>query len=500
MACKMNLQKSWPVLSWAGFCLAIIAAYLFYQPSWGVMDDWGYRNLSLRMWQSAHPFQMFLDELKNDFISQKMRPIYIVYSMIFYKVFAHHPTLFYIVHFLLLMSFFPLWGLIFYKIFNSQEEIQRETVYFYPLSFFIFTPFWNNFMYLSLQEKFLFIFGGASIYCFVMARISKTAQLKNYIFTGIFAFLALMSKPTGIFLLVVYMGYSALSLSFNPEKSKKDWFWGSACLLTAVIYFFVVKLIVQPGGYSRRYVDNLTPMKILGQLFVSSIFIKALVVLAIVFLVVYIVLARKKKISFLSVLMPVGLLSYLLILAPWGLINYFLSPATPFIFGMLFPVYGWIKNQLRSYKLTWIPPAVLFVMIIFVVGQVIFPRIHYLADIKNAELKIAEIHRSHSGITFYFPPPFMETHKTLQEITGADIGYFPEGVLRGEALGLGENYLIFNSQCRAIELSDVEVGPIIYQNKTWRIYSILKKENVNSNFNVKFPRTFLQRLIDKTRT
>ena len=165
----MKIRISYPFFVFLLFCLIIIAAYFYYKPSWGLMDDHNYIQEAKEVWESKHVLKTAYGYVMRDFYSQKIRPLYSLYVLFVYKFFINNTFLVYILIFLAQIIALPIWGIIFHRMFSKEEKISADTLFIYPLTFFLFTPFWNNFIYISLQEKFIFFFTTLSIYYFVSA-------------------------------------------------------------------------------------------------------------------------------------------------------------------------------------------------------------------------------------------------------------------------------------------------------------------------------------------
>lgn len=485
----------YPLLFFALFCFIIIAAYFYYQPSWGLMDDALFLQRTHEIWKSADIWRAFADVLKEDFQSQKMHPVYLVYFIEF-KLFERAPFVLYIIRFAAIMAFLPLWGVIYQKMFRAQQGTREEAMFLFPLTFFAFTPFWNNFMYLTVMEKFFFIFGTGSIYFLISAHTKDKAGLL-YVSFGL-ALLCLLSKPTGIFLMFAYLAYAVMQRLFFNRKSpliRKTIVFSAA---TVVLYILVLKVFLKPGGYSYKYVHQLSFQGIFGNIFGSTV-TGALFLASLLALCVFIVLAKKKIFDESSVLLPLCFICYVLILAPWGIINYLLSPAAPFVIGMLFPLYGWLYRFFKERRLGWVSPLVLIFIAMAFLTQIIIPRISKMADIKGVQGAIEELNAENPGAAFYIAPSCLEASHSLRDFTGTNVVYASTGEIQGSLLGTGKAYLIFRDECRIFRLIDLQSGAIRYQNNTWKISDLVPSPGKDEIARESFPQTFLQKLVSSKR-
>ncbi len=481
-----------PFLCFLAFSSIVIIAYLCYRPSWGVVDDWQHLERVNGVWNSSNVLQSIIEYIKAEFLCEKIRPLHPIYALAAYRFFNYAPFLVYILIFLTQISILPLWGVIFHKMFSKEKNISQETLFLYPLSFFVFTPFWNNFMYISLQEKMVFIFGSLAVYFFIRAFNGK--RIKDGLITFGFALLCLFSKPTGIYIFLTFLVFLLLYCLIYRKNIFQTVIFLCICLTVIAGYFLLVKSLVKPGGYSSKYIDNFNIIAVLNQLKQASVVIRGLLAVAVVFLVSYLVMIRKKYFNFTSVIIPIGFIAYFLVILPWGTISYQMGPVTPFALGMFFPVYSSLKRRLGKFNLNYLPGAIVILLVSLVLTQVIIPRISKMAEIKDVEAKISSLKKTDKNPRFYFPPYYSETCFALSEFTDTDIVYLSDAVLDGKMLSDGSNYLIYRDECSNINLNGVAIKETVYENNTWRIFLIKKSDN-KELLNIKFPQTILQKMI-----
>lgn len=456
------------------------------------MDDWQHIQTVNPIWESANIFRSLFETIKGDLLGGKVRSVHWIYATIVYRLFSNAPFLIYIFIFLAQMALLPLWGLIFHRMFAKDGPVSRDALFIFPLSFFVFTPFWNNFMYISVQEKLVFFFSTLAIYFFMLTYDKHKA---GYTFLSLlFALLCLFSKPTGIYIILAFLGCSAIYLLIYRRNLLLPAVYLLACISMLFGYYLMIKAVVNPGGYSSRYMDNLSITAILNQLKQSSIVVKALFAAALILLPVYLSLIKKKYFSFPSLLIPFGFISYLFVILPWGTSNYLLGPLAPFALGIFFPVYLLLINKLKKFKLDYLPSLTIILLVALVFAQVIVPRINKIAEIKHVEAEIIKLKNSGVNPRFYFPPYYSETCFALSKFTDTEIIYLSEPVLDAKMLSKGDSYLIYRDESSNISLKDARIAGVVFKNKTWKIFK-LEKSSGTEMLDIKFPKTILQKAI-----
>lgn len=483
---------SLPFLCYLTFSFVVILAYLYYRPSWGVVDDWQHIQTVNPIWESPNTLKSLFESIKFDLLGGKIRSVHWVYAFIVYKFFNNAVFLIYILNFLVQIAVLPLWGLIFHKMFSKESRVSQDTLFIFPLSFFIFTPFWNNFMYISVQEKLVFFFSTIAIYFFMLTYDKNKTR---YLFLSfIFAFLCLFSKPTGVYIILTFLACSLIYCLIYRKNLVFPALFLSICSLILAAYYLLISSVVKPGGYSSRYMDNFNIAGVLSQLKQSSIVVKALFAAAVISLPPYLLLIKKKYFNFCSILVPVGFISYLFVILPWGTSNYFLGPLAPFALGMFFPAYCLAKRKLSKFKLNYLPGIAVVLLSFLVLTQIIIPRINKIAEIKDVEAEIIKLKHDKINARFYFPPDYPETSFALSQFTKVEIVYLSQGTLDAAMLSGGDNYLIYRDECSMIKLKNVKLAKTVFQDNTWKIFEVIKAANTQT-LNIEFPRTLLQRIV-----
>jgi len=479
------------------FILIVLGAYLYFQPAWSLMNDHQFLHHTASVWENNNIFQATLTYINDDGIGEKMRPLFSIYVLASYTIFAQHPLFLQIFNFLALIALFPLWGIIYHKIFSTDEKISKDVLFIYPLMFFLFTPFWNNFMYINIQEKFIFFFSSLASYCFVQS-YQKRNQKQAYIFI-ILTFLAILSKPTSIFLYVAVSAFAILDFTLFKKAKKISWTYLGSSLVAIPFYFVLVKMVIKPGGVSHRYIDNFSVLAMVNKILQSSFVIHGLILFGIGFLIYSIMIARKREGAYLWTFMPICLLSYLLVMAPYSFSNYFLAPLSPFIFGLFYPGYIFLKKVLEQSKLKLLPQSVILILVFLTLFQIIIPRISKIADVRKVAAEIAELKAKDSNSQFYFPPPFFESRDALKYFSGTDIRYLRGALLENRMIGGDHNYLIVRDACTNLQLRGVTLGSAVFDSNTFKIFEVLPSRNHNEKTNFSFPKTAIQELIHKLR-
>lgn len=490
-----NLSCRYPLVYFLIFICFVLGAYIYYQPSWGLMDDWQFIQQANNLWGSDHVLGALYQNIKEDFAGGKMRPIHNVYVFFVYYFFQSIPSLIYILIFIFLMASLPVWGMIFHRAYVGDDPISYDHLFLFPLTFFIFTPFWNNFMYISLQEKLIFFFSTISVYFFI--KTYKHNQIQHFLYTFIFAVLCLLSKPTGIYLMVSYFVFSVIHLVFFRKQRKLSLSWLFLSLMTVGLYYWHMKSSVT-GGYSLKYVKNFNISTMINHLWQASMIVKILLFMSFCSLSLSIIKTKQSKLNPLTMFVPIAYIVYISILTPWQIINYFLAPIAPFVLGLFFPVYLKIKSALKNTSFRFVPNVGIILLTMIVVWQIIIPRISKMADIKNVKKEILILKNGHINPLFFFPPPYVETRYALKKFMDINIKYLAEGILTADMVQQEPVYLIYRDECASIKLQDVKLGDVVYKNNTWKIFKVLKAPGEEKRTNVEFPKTFLQRLVSQS--
>ncbi len=432
------------------------------------------------------------EALRNIFdFSWYFRPLTAGYFLLVYHFLKGYPLLLYILIIIVNMTAMLFWGVLFNYIFRNERDNSGIfiNVFIFPLFFFIFTPFWNMFQYISLAEKFIFFFSPIAIYS--MKRYLDTEKIKFFLFSFFSLLFLICSKPSGVYLVLCFLVYSVLAMIVNRDKRGVNFLiFIVNILLLLAYYFFTLKY--QSYGYASKY--NLNLLSLAHNFLNASFIIKLLFVIAV--LIVFNQIWVKKRISF-SAVIPLGFLCYIAILLPWGseaLVAYHISPTTPYIMGMFFPLYSYFNEKSR--QVSPIVNCLLLFLVFSAFFYVISPRISKMADIKKTVNFLKSSSKSYPEPEFFLPPPFMESAHSLTILSGMKVNYIDSGILSFSLLGNGNNFLILNDQAPSVVLSDIGLGDIIYQNNSWRIYRINRGEAPQEKFTTEFRRNFVDDLKD----
>lgn len=477
------------------FCTIIIIATLHYSPWWGVMDDAGNLNIASNFWKHASVGK-FYGLVKAETIGQgRLRPLYYLWVISAYRVFRTFPFGAYLCLALVGLATLLIWGKIINKIFCAFGN-PAFSFFVYPLSFFIFTPFWNNFMYISLLEKFVYLFATFSIYLYI--RSYEAGKSVYMVVSFILMILGMLSKETGVSLAVVYWVYSVLDLLIFLKNKRLSIISLTANGAIIIGYYFLIRSI-WGGTYSLTYNKNLNIVAISSALYAAPLMIKGLFVIAAMFTCAGCAFIVLKKGSFIRqeyILFPLSLGAYLIILAPAAFLNYYLAPIAPFVMLSLYPVYGFIGagSALRRKACE----SILIILVFLVLFFIIVPRISKMGDVKKTVSAIISLRGGHAPEKFFLAPGYCETASILGAYTNTSITYLSGGLVDKDMLkDEVHNYLIFEDRCSAVTLRNVRVEKEVYQNKTWRIFSLNKTIGKTSVFMPVFERNLLERIKDR---
>ncbi|MBP9854312.1 MAG: hypothetical protein KBD53_05555 [Candidatus Omnitrophica bacterium] len=493
------MDKKFSIFCYISFVIAIIATTLFYAPGWGLMDDSQNLNYVVDVKNPIDALNVAWENIMGDIRAGGInRPIYNVWLATMYPIFKYWPTGFYILLAILNMLALLLWGIVFTKIVRVRPENRLLTIFLYPLSFFIFTPFWNIFTYLSLQEKFVVWFVPASYYFFI--KTYEKDDNKSYVYAFLFMILALMGKPTALFISITYIGFSVLDLviyRINQKQSIKI-FISNAILAGAYLVFtFMVQL---RGGYVSRYKEGLSVSTLFENILGGSIVIKGLLVIGLIGLIAGLILPKMKKqqVTPYVILIPMGLLLYIGLLAPWGFRSYLLCALAPLLFGTLFPLFNWIieRNVILKRTIT----ASLAILVAFVFVMIISPSISRMGDINQVIQYMKREATTNESNQYFLPPPYSEPAFALKYQTGEKIEYLDSGILSKDQLNSqGNNYLLLNNLAPTVLFSDVRTEKDVFSNKTWRIIKVVPEEGTEAEYTIKFEKNFMKQFLLKLR-
>lgn len=487
----LKYKRYIPILIFLLVLTLIVFATIYYSPSWGLMDDAQNLERASRVWNSNNFLKSLWSILEGDLFGWGMfRPVYYSWAVFTYHLFKNSPLLIYIIIAIFNMAVILLWGSVLHRIYKPRKENVFLEVFLFPLSFFIFLPFWNVFMYISSQQKFILFFSALALYFFERA-YSKNKSAFLFIST-FFVLLSVLSHPEGIYLTIVFIVFSLLDILFFHYKKGISFISLLINTLLCLLYFVFSLKIQMKGEYTSRYASNLNLAGIINNFLGASIVIKVLVVFAVLMSIFSFVriTGRKNSFSPLFSTIPLGLLSYFAVLSPWGYPNYHLSVAAPYALGMGFPLYFWInkKSKINSFISNIFLILLVFISFFFI----IIPRISKMAGIKKTEEFIMSFNLNNYGNKYFLPFSCMEATDALKYFTKANITYLADGILSDKILkDVPQNYLICRDECWRVSLIGVVVDKEIYQNKTWKIFHILKRQGNLKEFKANFSENFI---------
>jgi len=492
------LVKNIHPLIFLTFFLIVLGATFFYAPGWGLMDDYVIESGLEDFWKKGVSFESWSKLMKSDQGHGRFRPLYLLWAVSVYDFFSNNPTLIYVLIIVIGFFFLWVWGKVIENVFWWKER-DFFTVFVFPLCFFIFTPFWNNFMYISVQEKFIFWFTAPALWYFVKSY--ENESITAFFFSLFWAVLAILGKESGIALILVFILYSLMDLCLFGENRKlsKIILVNTFLLLVGYYVYCVFFLDLFKGRYASLYVINFNPSGIVFNVLNASLAIRIILGLAILWIVIYGIAYFFKKtgrIKSQSVLFPLFVIAYLLVLSPFKFVNYLLAPLGPSVMTMFYPLYYFLSQKKLSWR--WLSQgAVLGLSFLFLFG-IIIPRISKMADKRKVVEFLSEYKNREPQAVFFYPQPFAETATLLGLFSGVHVNYLEDGILsREKIVNNPVSYLIMNDECMPVVLQGVVVERPIYQSKTWTIMSVNKKTNEETKrFAADFPRTFLERWKD----
>jgi hypothetical protein len=479
----LMLKKCIPLFIFLFFNLLLIGTTIFYAPSWGLWDA-GLLVETSHIWASNNVMENIGNVINHNIYYM---PFSVVYGLLTYHIFRNYPLLCYILVILQNMVGIFLWGLVLHKVFAGKKREFLLNTFLFPLTLFLFTPFWNIFNYVSLQEKFILLFSAISIY--FIKRYSDAGKIKYLLISLLFTILTVLSKPQGVYIVLVYIAYSCvLAITKDRRRLVAPMLITHICLLVS---YSLITIGYRGNGYASGY--NLSLTGIANNFMNTPLVIKLLFVIE-AFMVFYIIFKVKKqnRFSLEAVFIPLGFLCYIAVLLPWGIIPYHISVTAPYAMGMFFPAYSYFNKKSRLARIA-VNCLILF-LVLFTFLYIIKPRISRVADVKKTVIFLKDFSAAQVG-RYFFPPPFAESAFSMSVFSGLPIKYIDNGILSANMLGddVG-NFIIFDNQDPSIELAGVDIEKEIYRNDNWIIYRVKKSENIKKKFTVIFKENFIDRI------
>jgi len=421
------------------------------------------------------------------------RPVYWVWVVLGYGVFRDVPVGMYLLVTLMNFLAMMLWGEVFYRYYGRKSHGHTAAVFLFPLLFFVFTPFWSVFMYLSLQEKFIILFSPLALLSFHGIYESKRPQF-HLIAALVWALLALLAKPTGVYLFMVFGLFALCDIVIWHMERKRSMVVFASTGLIFMLYVFFSFAVQLKGKYTARYANSLMPGLLLERMADSPMVIKVMAVIALVAGIYWFLrglIAEDKRPYTFGVLIPWGLLAYIGLLLPWGFPSYLLCVFAPFLLGIFYPVYQWLCSSNSVLKTT--AHVGMAILITATMVGVVQPRISRMADIGLVERHMIDAGAATPGM--YFMTSYEESALTLQAYTGEHVVFLPTAVLSGDMLKAeGFSYIILNDLCAPVTLENVRVDEIVYENRTWVVARVVPDDGGERVFCPKFRRTPLETL------
>lgn len=483
---KSQTQRpiSWPQIFYLTFFGILVIVYLYFRPSWGFMDDHACLESSTAFWRGTLSWSdMVLQDMQGH---GRFRPIY--YLWIVYAYVIPYPLVLYLLILLSGAVILLYWGSLIDKLF-PQGLPSSFNQYLYPLTFFAFLPFWNIFMYISVQEKFVFLFGTLSFY--FLFKSYEQDSFKNLILALILALTGMLGKETGVVFFLTYAVYAFLDLAFLKKNMKISFWLLIVTLAAGLSYILFIKHIL--GHYTAAYKSNLSLAILVTRLGEAPALIKAIfgfsaLTTAGAFWTCFL---KRNNFHPLFIICPLWVLIYICLLLPWGFQNYLLAPLGTFV---MVVIYFWLVAFLPKGK-----SAIIFLQIVtvllalLILGEVIIPRISKMADKSKVVVKIKELSRHESY--FFYPPNYLETFDALQSFSSAKMSY-QSHIKDTELNDQARNYLIMNDEAGNVMLENVAASERIYRNGTWEIWTLKKQRGEKRAIRIAFTPNALQKIKD----
>lgn len=483
------LKKYFPLFTFLFFACILVGSIIFYAPSWSLVDDSGMLENAKFVWSGGNflgnLWQLILDGTKWGIF----RPVFFIWTALVYHIFRDTPVLMYVGMAIFNLVTLLLWGFILHRLWsNGKEDIFRD-IFLYPLTFFIFTPFWNIFMYISMQQKFILFFSALAIYLFYKG-CAKERKI-YFVFSVLAILLSALNHPEGIFLNLAML---LLSLGLFWLTRKSCYIFNFALnLILFFSYSFLTFTVQLKGSYTSNYGNNLH--KLGASLLAAPALIKIITFFAIFYFcfLAIAVIKHKNKFSPIFLFFPLGFICFTAVLIPWGFPNYHLSVLSPFIMGMFFPFYSFLNS--RSLILKNLTNLFLLVLVFLVLFLIWIPRISKMSDIRKTMQFITSSEKKQSASIYFMPASCNEACVTVGYITKTKTIYLNDSLLSSDRLiATTDNFIIFRDECPRVYFEGVEESREVYKNNTWKIFQVNKKEGIKKDFKAFFPENSLERI------
>lgn len=472
-----------PVLFFVLIFAVLAAVTIYLAPGWGFMDDRQCGQAAQAFW---HGDLSWPSMIEGDMKSHgRFRPLYHLWVIGAYWV--SQPLALYLLILVAGFAILLLWGRIIDRLF-ARPELSAFNRFLYPLTFFLFLPFWNVFMYISVQEKFVYIFGAISLWFLTLAY--QNGRSRDYALSLVFAVLAILGKETGVAFLAAYAAFMFLDALVFRTRPRASMILLLICLALGGAYVLFIKGIL--GGYTGGYKEHLSVGQMVMALKGSSAVIKMAmaVALGVVIWILTDFFRGIRDVHPVILVIPFWVMIYVVLLLPWGFPQYLLAPLAPFVMMSLY--YGLWRVFLKPH-----PSAVRFVswgiviLTVFLVAGDLVPRISKMADKREVVEAIASVNRQQPS-RFFYPPAYEETSIALEYFSGVKINY--TGTISGADLAAeGKNFLVINDESSGAALKGVALGDSVYRSGTWLIREIRPDPLAESFFRLDVPRNLVQK-------
>lgn len=486
--------RFWPILVFIFFGALIIGSFVYHDPSWGFMDDVQHLGRANTVFNSDSMVNGFKEIISSDLSWGMFRPVYYVWVVFIYHIWKDSPLTIYVLIALFNLATLALWGYLLHFLFSAKKEDRWAHIFIFPLTFLVFTPLWNNFIYISVQQKFIVTLSALAILCFFQSYRTKK---KGYILLSVlWILLSIGIHPEGIFLAMAFIGCIIVHALIKRKI-------GILAILNFLAYlslfltYFIFSLKVQMrGGYTARYKENINIEGIFNSILSASPAVKGMVLIAVIAVIIACFRALMKKEDDLQehVILPLSLISYIFILTPWGFPNYHLSTLAPFVMGIFFPAY--IALNKRSKILYYLNNAVIIFMAFVACAYIGIPRIERMAEKKKVVQFLQENNKLSSENLYFLSPPLYEATYALNRFTDANTVYLSQPVFSSKDIHRNKNnYLIFSDESGPLSLEGVRIKEEIYASNTWRICKVIEDESYQGSFYVDFKKNGFQKVI-----
>lgn len=486
------IRKIFPVMIFLSFSMLVVWSFLFYAPSWGLVDDSQGLLYAKNVWSGNDFLGNFWKAVSDGNRWGVFRPFYFLYVALAYHIFEKTPLLLYILMAIFNMAVLLLWGRMFNRLWIGRTSGRLMDIFVYPLAFFIFTPFWNIFMYISMQQKFIIFFSVIAIYLFHKGYVS--GRRIYFVFSVLAILLSAMTHPEGIFLnLAMLMIFPVLFLYGDRDKCVFNFILN---LILFAAYLLLTITFQFKGFYASIYKKSLNLGGVSAHFMAAPALIKMIALFSVVYFCFLVVLVAKRKNRFspIFLIFPLGYICFVAVLVPWGYPNYHLSVLAPFIAGMFFPLYSFINSKKSAVKilLNFSIIFVAFLSLFFIW----FPRVSKISDVKKVEQFIVDFEKNKPTDSVYFMAQLAEEAcGVIGEVTNTKTVYLHDSVLSQDRLAAAsDNFMIFRDECPRVYFDGVEETREIYRNNTWSIFQVGKRAGVRKEFRINFSQNPMERV------